>query len=100
MGLQSTASAAAANPTGGVAFTKQGSSGDVYTVPAGKYFVGIVYGSSYQYGFRIDSCTFSNNGSNSTVNPPYNLTLYAGQVVSSPSSSAGTISVAGVEYDL
>ena len=107
MGLTSTATATASSkPTGGVAKRAQGSTSTAfYTVPAGKYFVGVVFARSHQYGFRIHSADgsayFCNGGPNNPdmVNHPVNITLYEGMGISSGNSSY-QVGLAGVLYDL
>ena len=106
MGLQSTASGSTGTPKPSAGISKGSTStSQFWTVPSGKYFVGVIFARSHQYGFRIHSsdgtATFCNGGpSNQTdVNQPVPITLYEGMGVSSGNSSY-TVAVAGVLYDL
>lgn len=106
MGLQSTAtgSTGTPKPTKGIAIGSSSTS-QFWSVPAGKYFVGVVFARSHQYGFRIHSADgsayFCNGGPNNPdmVNHPVNITLYEGMGISSGNSSY-QVGLAGVLYDL
>lgn len=82
-----------------IATSSQSADGTIiYTVPAGKKFIGNVYASSY-YSVRVTP----SGGSSAAINVPSNfsipITLLAGTVVSSFGTTAA-INLIGVESDL
>ena len=106
MGLQSTAtgSTGTPKPTKGISIGSTSTS-QFWTVPSGKYFVGVIFARSHQYGFRIHSADgsayFCNGGPSNPdmTNHPVNITLYEGMGISSGNSSY-QVGLAGVLYDL
>ena len=106
MGLQSTAGPTSTTPTATVHLRMNGASGgiSIYTVPQGKYFVGLVYlshGTTPAATINgVEICTNNMNAGFNYEAPLVPVTLVAGTVVKTHTNTSGSYFtyVTGAEY--